>query len=58
MVEYVKKGLLASGINFAQIPKKEILNSCKMYDGNISKQNYDAVIEAINSLYERIKVDM
>ena len=48
---YVKRCLVNSGIDFNSIPKKKILMTCEEYNGTISKENYRAVLEAINEIY-------
>jgi hypothetical protein len=49
--EYAKAELLNSGIDFTSIPKKDILTTCKAYRKNLSKGTYNAVIKAINDIY-------
>ena len=48
---YAKENLVNSGIDFNSIPKKKILMTCEEYDGAISKENYRAVLEAIDEIY-------
>lgn len=51
---YAKKGLVNSGIDFNSIPKKKILMTCEEYHGTISGENYRAILEAINEIYNDI----
>jgi hypothetical protein len=51
---YAMKRLTESGINFKGIPKKNILVTCKQYTGTISKENYSAVIKALNDIYKKL----
>ena len=46
--------LVNSGINFESIPKKKILMTCEEYNGAISKENYKAILDAINEIYEGV----
>ena len=51
---YAKMCLVNSGINFESIPKKKILMTCEEYNGAISKENYKAILDAINEIYEGV----
>ena len=48
---YVRKRLMESGINFSKIPKKNLLMTCREYCGTITKENFAAVMEAIDNMY-------
>ncbi len=48
---YAKQCLVNSGIDFNTIPKKNILMTCKRYNGIIGKDNYAAILDALNEIY-------
>lgn len=48
----IKEMLTDSGIDFKNIPKIEMMETCRNYDGKISKENYATTIRVINDLYE------
>jgi len=50
-VEYVKKLLIDSGIDFKKIPMEDMLTACEEYPGTISPDNYAVVTEAIKDIY-------
>ena len=49
---YVRKHLAESGIDFSKIPKENLLVTCRKYCGTITKENFDAAMEAIDNIYE------
>jgi transposase-like protein len=51
--EYAKAKLLNSRIDFFSVPKKDILATCKAYRKNLSKDTYNAVVKAINDIYNK-----
>ena len=53
-IEYAYIKLIKSGVGFEDIPKEKIIMTCKEYDGIISKRNHEAVLNAINSIYEKV----
>ena len=52
---YVTKRLNESGIDFKKIPMEHMLDTCKKYDGTISKENYTTAIQAVRSIYNSMK---
>ena len=50
---YARERILKSGIGFKNISKDEIMMTCVNYNGIISKENYEAVLSAINDVYKR-----
>jgi hypothetical protein len=52
---YASKRILESGIDFKGISKDKIMVTCQKYNGKITKENYEAVINAINNIYEKVR---
>ena len=52
---YAGKRILESGIDFKGISKDKIIMTCRKYNGKITKENYEAVINAINNIYEKVR---
>ena len=49
---YVRKRLAESGIDFSKIPKRNLLVTCQEYRGTITKENFAAIMEAVDNIYE------
>jgi hypothetical protein len=52
---YAGKRILESGIDFKGISKDKIMVTCQKYNGKITKENYEAVINAINNIYGKVR---
>lgn len=52
LYEFTKKELSESGIDFRTIPKQKIIEACKGYNGRIRRPTYDAIIRAIDEIYQ------
>lgn len=51
---YARKKLKESGIDFQSIPREDFLVTCSNYSGIINKKNYNAIINAVNQVYNEV----
>lgn len=49
--EYIRELIDKSGIDFSSVQKSDILSTCQIYKGKISKENYLMAIQVIMDLY-------